>query len=121
MNQFTLQPTVDFNQHWHLPAYYYFPLNRPIFRISVFCDTPFEMVETTIREGLQDRPSPPESVLVRAEAGVDLEVLQQCQGLFSELLPGVSVCFESGFTKDMLYQYLYYARKMKEFYKALAN
>ena len=121
MNPATLQPCIDFNFNWHLPAHFYSPMNNSVFRICVFAEAESEPLETMIREMIADRLTEPESVLVRAEAGVPLELLQQLRVLVSELLPDVDVCFESGYTKNMLYEFMYHARKMKEYYKALAN
>lgn len=121
MNQVNLQPTVDFNIHWHLPAHFYSPMNNSVFRVCVFAESQFQPLAKMIRGMVADRPSAPESVLVRAEAGVAVELLQQLNDFFSELLPEVAVCFEAGFTKDWLYQYLYTTKKMMQFYKSLAN
>ena len=121
MNPAILQPCIDFNFNWHLPAHFYSPMNNTVFRVCVFAEAEFEPLETMIREMIADRPTEPESVLVRVEAGVTLELLKQLRALVSELLPDVDVCFESGYTKDMLYGFRHHARKMKEYYKALAN
>ena len=112
---------IDLNIKWHLPAHYYTPDGDGVFHITVFTETQFEPLAKVIRESLPKRSSPPESVLVRWEAGVDADLIRQLYELFSELLPGVNVCFEGAFPKDLLYQHVFHLNKMRKVYKSLSN